>query len=135
MNESFYAKQWTDGLPIVPPTRERVEAMLAGTTAAPDTQLGDFPPRWRPTSVEQVAVNAVMAGCLPEYLPTVLTGVRVILDPTFNLYGLQATTKPAGVMLARNGLVARQLGVNSGFNVFGQGNGRTRQSAGRSGCA
>jgi len=130
VNDVFARNQWTDGLPIVPPTAERVSAMLAASPVPGGAAMGDFPPRWRPTSVEQVAVNAVMAGCLPEHFPLVLAGIRAILDPTFNLYGLQATTNPAGVMLVVNGPVAKELGINSGFNLFGQGN-RANATIGR----
>jgi hypothetical protein len=121
VNDIFYEKKWTDGLPIIPPTQERVKAMLAASPLPGDKLFGDFPPRWRPTSVEQIAVNAVMAGCRPEYFPVVLASIDAILDPAFNLYGLQATTNPAGVMLVVNGPLARKLNINSGFNLFGQG--------------
>lgn len=121
INDAYYEAKWTDGLPIVPPTEERVEAMVAAVSLSPDTNLGEFPPRWRETTVEQVAVNAVMAGCRPEHFRVVIAGVEAILDQTFNLYGLQATTNPAGVMLVTNGPVSKELDINSGFNLFGPG--------------
>lgn len=121
VNAAFYAKRWTDGMVIVPPTRTRVEAMLAYTDLAPETELGRMGPSWQPTTVHHAAVNAVMAGCKPEYFPVVIAGLQAMLDPALNLYGVQGTTNPAGVMLLVNGPIAKELDINGGFNVFGQG--------------
>lgn len=121
INARFCEERWSDGLPIVPPTPERVARMLEHAAKPPDELLGVMPPRWRPAYVHHVAVNAVMAGCLPEYFPVVLAGVIAALDPDLNLYGVQGTTNPAGVMLLVNGPIARDLEINSGFNLFGQG--------------
>lgn len=121
MGDAFYAERWTDGLPVVAPTPERVERMLAAGGVPGDTTLGTMPPRWRTTFVHHVAVNAVLAGCRPEYFPVVLAGVRAILHPRLNLYGVQGTTNPAGVMLLVNGPARLELDVNSGHNLFGQG--------------
>ncbi|MGH3759254.1 hypothetical protein [Actinophytocola sp.] len=119
MGEEFYAQMWTDGLPVVAPTEDRVERMLGGRDGG--EPLGTMPPRWRRTFVHHVAVNAVLAGCRAEYFPVVLAGVRAILDPGLNLYGVQGTTNPAGVMLVVNGPARLELDVNSGHNLFGQG--------------
>jgi hypothetical protein len=119
MHDEFYASRWTDGLPVVAPTAERVAAMLGDHDGS--ELLGTMPPRWRRTYVHHVAVNAVLAGCRPDYFPVVLAGVRAALDPDLNLYGVQGTTNPAGVMLVVNGPARTELDVNSGHNLFGQG--------------
>lgn len=121
MADAFYAERWTDGLPIVAPTEARVAAMLAAVARDPGELLGTMPPRWRPTYVHHVAVNAVMAGCRPEYFPVVLAGVEASLDSKLNLYGVQGTTNPAGVMLVVNGPARLELDINFGHNLFGQG--------------
>ncbi len=121
INRAFYDRKWSDGLPIVPPTEERVQAMLRYTDREPSTVLGNMGPSWHLTTVHHVAVNAVMAGCRPEYFPVVLAGIEAIIDPAFNLYGVQGTTNPAGVMLMVNGPIARELDINGGPNLFGQG--------------
>jgi hypothetical protein len=119
--EHFYAERWGDGLPLVPPTPDRVASMLAAAALDGSEQLGTMPPRWRRTFSHHVAVNAVMAGCRPEYFPVVLAGVKAALDPKLNLYGVQGTTNPAGVMLVVNGPARTELDINSGHNLFGQG--------------
>lgn len=119
LQDDFYAAKWTDGLPVVAPTEERVARMLGGRDGG--ELLGTMPPRWRRTYVHHVAVNAVLAGCRPEYFPVVLAGIRAVLDPGLNLYGVQGTTNPAGVMLVVNGPARTELDVNSGHNLFGQG--------------
>ena len=121
VNRVFYERKWSDGLPIVPPTQERVAAMLRYSDRDPATVLGKMGPSWAATTVHHVAVNAVMAGCRPEYFPVVMAGIEAILDPQFNLYGVQGTTNPDGVMLLVNGPIARELDINGGANVFGQG--------------
>jgi hypothetical protein len=122
----FYDKGWTDGLPIVAPTLKRVEAMLSGTTRSPDDVLGNMPTRWRPATVLEVAINAVMAGCSPEHLPVLIAGIEASLDPTFNLFGVQGTTNSIGVMILVNGPIGESLEINSGYNLFGP---RTRSGA------
>lgn len=121
MGDHFVAERWTDGLPVVAPTAARVEAMLAAGGVGGDELLGTMPPRWRPAFTHHVAVNAVMAGCRPEYFPLVLAGVRAALDERLNLYGVQGTTNPAGVMLVVNGPARVEHDINSGHNLFGQG--------------
>ena len=99
INREYYMRGWTDGLPIIPPTEARVQRMLDGTRREPQTLLGRMPPRWGDVTVEKVAINALMAGCLPDYMPVLLTAVEAMLEPEFNLYGIQATTHPVAPLL------------------------------------
>lgn len=128
--EAMYSRGWTDGLPIVPPTAERVMRMLTGTHRGANEVVAIIPPNLDECTVEKVAINAVMAGCLPEYLPIVLTAVEAACTPTFNAHGLLATTYFAGPVLIVSGPIASAIGMNSGVNVFGQGN-RANSTIGR----
>ena len=119
--ELCYQKGWTDGLPVVPPTLERVERMLSGTNRNPDELIAPVPPKWGRATVEKIAINAVMAGCTPAYLPVVLTAVEAITAEEFNLHGVQVTTSHVSPMLVVNGPIRQQLDINDGFNLFGQG--------------
>jgi hypothetical protein len=121
INEYFYARRWTDGLPIVPPTVLRVERMLASATHPPDTLLGFLPPTMGAATIEKIAVNAVMAGCDAQCFPVVVAAVQAICTPEFNLLPMQATTNPVTPMIIVNGPVAKQLDINCGHNVLGQG--------------
>jgi hypothetical protein len=120
-NAYFEEKGWTDGLPIIPPTEDRVSQMLALAKRNSQDVIGVVPPRWAPATVEKIAINAVMAGCRPEYMPVVLAAVDAITDPKLNLYSLQATTGGPAVMLIINGPVRKELNFNSGPNVLGEG--------------
>jgi hypothetical protein len=128
--EACYDRGWTDGLPVVPPTEARVMAMLEGTRRAPDELLGLMPPNLTPCTVEKVAINAVMAGCRPEYLPVVLAAVDALLEQDFGMHGVLASTRFVGPVLIVNGPIARRIGMNAGGNVLGQGN-RANASIGR----
>jgi len=128
--EAMFERGWSDGLPLVPPTEQRVLAMLGGTKRAPDEIVAIVPPDLVPCTVEKVAVNAVMAGCKPEYLPVVLAAVTAVCTDEFNMHGLLATTMPTGPVLVVNGPIRRAIGMNSGMNVMGQGN-RANSSIGR----
>ena len=119
--EICYEKGWTDGLPVVPPTPERVERMLSATDRDPDELIAAVPPKWGRATVEKVAINAVMAGCKPAYLPLILTAVEAMTVEQFNLHGVQVTTSHVGPMLVVNGPIRKQLEINDGFNLFGQG--------------
>ena len=119
--DEFVRRGWCDGLPIVPPTPERVQAMLATVSADPARPLGLMPPLWRECTVEKIAVNTVMAGCLPEYFPVVLAATQALLEPAFNLYGVQATTHPVAPLLVLNGPLAERIGMHSGSGCFGPG--------------
>jgi hypothetical protein len=128
--ETCYERGWTDGLPVVPPTEERVLEMLDGTARAPDEMIGLIPPNYAECTVEKAAINAVMAGCRPEYMPVVLTAIEAALTPAFGLHGVLATTNACTPVIMVNGPVARAIGMNSGGNVFGQGN-RANAAIGR----
>ena len=128
--EALFARGWTDGLPVVPPSEERVLAMLAGSSRAPEEIVAVVPPDLVPCSVEKVAINAVMAGCRPEYLPVVIAALEAVCTDEFNIHGVLATTMPVGPVIVVNGPIRRALGMNSGKNVFGQGN-RANLSIGR----
>ncbi len=128
--EAMFDRGWSDGLPVVPPTPERVLAILAGTTRAPDEVVAVIPPDLVECTVEKVAVNAVMAGCRPEYLPVVLAAVEAACTDEFNAHGLLATTYFSGPLLIVNGPIRRAIGMNSGVNALGQGN-RANSTIGR----
>ena len=130
INALYYQRGWTDGLPIIPPTEERVAQMLTGTTGKPQDVIGEVPPLWGEATVEKVAINAVMAGCLPEYMPVIITALDAMLEIKVNLYALQATTHPVAPLTIVNGPIRKALGLNSGYNVFGQGN-RANATIGR----
>jgi hypothetical protein len=128
--EACYERGWTDGLPVVPPTPGRVLRMLDGTTRSPSEVVGMVAPAGAACTVEQVAINAVMAGCRPEYMPVVLAIVEAACTKEFNLHGVLCTTYFAAPVIVVNGPVTRTLGMNSGINVLGQGN-RANASIGR----
>ena len=124
------AHGWGDGLPVVPPTPERVAAMLAGTGRSRDEEIATVAPAYGAATVEKIAINAVMAGCLPEHLPVVIAAVEACAAPEFNLYGIQATTNPVAPLVLVNGPIRLRLGFNSGGNALGQGN-RANATVGR----
>jgi hypothetical protein len=115
---------------VVPPTDARILRMLEGTRRAPEEIVGQVPPNLAPCTVEQVAINAVMAGCRPEYLPVVLAALEAALDPMFTLHGLTCSTCFSSPIIIVNGPIARALGMNSGINALGQGN-RANATIGR----
>ncbi len=121
LQEFFFKQGWTDGLPVVPPTNEAVSAMLAGAGRDPVEKIGPIPPKMRIATVEKIAINAVMAGCRPEYFPVVLAAVEAVLDGNCRLYGIQTATNNSSPLLIINGPVAEKLGMNARGNVFGQG--------------
>src|ERR1700736_5272695 len=129
-SEAMYARGWSDGLPLVPPTPERVARMCAGTTRHPSDIVTLVPPDLVQCTVEKVAINAVMAGCLPEYLPVVLAALEAACTDEFNVHGLLATTWAATPVIVVNGPVAERIGMNWGGNVLGQGN-RANATIGR----
>jgi peroxiredoxin len=117
--EEMFELGWTDGLPVVPPTAERVEAMLGGRD--PGTSLGEVPPAMGEATLGRVAACAVLAGCRPEHFPVVLAAVRALLDPAYNLNALTVTTSPPGQVVVVNGPVRRAIGLNSGMGALGPG--------------
>ena len=121
VQEEFFARGWTDGLPIVPPTPERVAAMLelAGVTA--EEIIGALPERAREITTEKAAINAVMAGCRTEYFPVVLAGLSAMLDPAFNAHTVVTSTGGAALCVVVSGPLVSELGFNSGRNALGPG--------------
>lgn len=119
----------SDGLPLVPPTRRRLEAMVSGVESRSDA-LGMMPPLFGELSPEAVAYQCVLAGCRPAELPVVLAAAEATLEPGFNLLGIATTTGTACVALCLHGPIARKLGVNAGTNCLGPGN-RANASIGR----
>ena len=128
--EAAYSRGWTDGLPVVPPTPERVARMLRGTNRDPDEVVAIMPPDLVECTVEKVAINAVLAGCQPDYLPVVLAAVEAAGTDTFNIHGVLATTMPVSPVVIVNGPIAQAIGMNSGGNAMGQGN-RANATIGR----
>ena len=128
--ERCYDLGWTDGLPVVPPTQQRVAQFLERCGRAASEVVGELPERRREITVGKVAANAVMAGCLPEYLPVVLTAAEAMLDPKFNLIGPTSSMGGSAILTIVNGPVAREIGVNSRNNLFGPGN-RANATIGR----
>ncbi len=128
--EAMFARGWSDGLPLVPPTEERVLRMLDGTARDPQEVIGLVPPALAAATVEKIAINAVMAGCKPEYLPVVLAAVEAVLDESFAMHGVLATTMFAGPIVVVNGAVRRRIGMNAKGNALGQGN-RANAAIGR----
>jgi hypothetical protein len=121
---------WGDGLPLVPPTADRVEAMLAAGAGDPDEPLAVLEPRSAVVTRRAVAVNAVLAGCPPKVFPVVLTAVRALARPEVNLRGVNATTHPVAPLVIVHGEAARAGGFNAGVGAFGPGN-RANATAGR----
>ena len=119
--ETWFDKGVTDGLPVVPPTRARVDAMLAATRRSRDELLGEMPPNYGRVTVEKAAINAVMAGCRPEYLPIVIAAVECACDPAFNLHGVATSTHFSAPLIIVHGPVRQRIGINSSFGVFGPG--------------
>lgn len=129
-NRVAYEKGWTDGLPVVPPTEARVSRMLEQTRRRPEDVVANLPPKNGTATVEKIAINAVMAGCLPSYFPVLLAAVEALAEPQFNLHGIQATTSPVGPLAIINGPIRKELGMNCGRNVMGPGN-RANATVGR----
>jgi hypothetical protein len=121
INRLYRERSWSDGLPIVPPTAERVERMLAHTRRGRHDLVARVAPGFGAATVERIAINCVMAGCDPEYLPVLIAATEAVAGPAFNLQGIQATTNPVAVWLVLNGPIAKKLDVNAGFNCLGQG--------------
>lgn len=129
VNEYFYKKQWSDGLPIVPPTVEKVRKFLKHTDRSPDDIVGVLLPARREASVWSIAVNGVMAGCRPEYMPVLIAVAEAIADPNF---GLEHAGSTAGwePMIIINGPIIQDLNFNSGIGVLRVGN-QANTSVGR----
>ncbi len=128
--EFMFDQGFSDGLPLVPPTPERVVAMLAGTARDAQEVLGEMAPNMGVVTIEKVAINAVMAGCKPAYLPVVLAAVEAILTDDYNIHGVMATTMGASPVIVVNGPIRQRIGMNMGMSALGQGN-RANATIGR----
>jgi len=117
--EDMLERGWSDGLPVVPPTPERVEEMLGGRD--PQRSLGPVPPAQGEATLARVAACAVLAGCRPAYFPVVVAAVEAALDPGFNAHGMAVTTQPAGAVVLVNGPARERLAVHSGIGALGPG--------------
>jgi len=121
VNQLFIEKGWSDGLPVIPPTEPAVEKMLSGTRRDSMEVLAKVAPAWGEATIEKVAINAVMAGCLPEYLPVIITAVEAMCDERFRLHEIQPTTHPVAPLIIVNGPIAKKLDINSKSGAFGPG--------------
>lgn len=119
--DDCYDKGWTDGLPVYPPTKRMIERMLACTDHARDEVVGVIPPLNGAATIEKIAINAIMAGCRPEYLPVIITAVEAMVHPDYNLYGRQTTTHPGAHLMIVHGPVRKELDVNCRAGLFGHG--------------
>jgi hypothetical protein len=119
--ETFHTRRLTDGLPFVLPTAERVKAMIAGSGRQAGEVIAVVPPRWAEATVENIAINAVMAGCRPQYMPVLIAALQAAADPAFGLYSVQATTHPCAVMMLVSGPIVQEIGLNFRHGAFGPG--------------
>jgi len=121
INQLYLDRGWGDGLPIVPPTVARVEAMLRYCPRPWNEVVARIAPRWGEATPLRLAANAVMAGCRPEYFPLFMLAIEAMCDAAFNLYGIQTTTHQCAPLVIVNGPIARELNINAGHNAFGPG--------------
>lgn len=121
VNLSFYSNGWTDGLPILPPTKESVQEILKGTDLSRDHVMGVMPPKSGKVTVEKIAINAVMAGCRPTYMPVLIAAVEGLLENDFDLPGVQTSTGPHSPLLIINGPIRQQIRVNYSSGALGPG--------------
>ncbi len=112
---------WSDGLPLIPPTEARVERMLAGYERTSGEVVARLAVENAACTVEKIAINAVMAGCKPAYMPLLIAVVQAVADPAFNLTGIQGTTNPVAPLIIVNGPIRHQLGINCTYGCFGPG--------------
>ena len=128
--EFMFDQGFSDGLPVVPPTAERVVRMLTGTSRDPQDVVAVMPPNMGEVTVEKIAINCVLAGCKPEYLPVVIAAVEAIATDDYNIHGVMATTMGASPVLVVNGPIRKRIGMNMGIGALGQGN-RANATIGR----
>ena len=128
--EFMFDQGFSDGLPLVPPTRERVMRMLSATHRDPQEVIAQMPPNMGEATIEKIAINAVMAGCKPDYFPVVLAAMEAICSDVFNIHGVMATTMGASPVLVVNGPVRHKIGMNMGLMALGSGN-RANATIGR----
>jgi hypothetical protein len=115
----FFGRRLSDGLPIIAPTPDAVARMVEGSKRRGQELVGVVPPRGGIATIEQIAVNAVMAGCRPQHMPVLIAAVGAMLEPRFNLASVQATTHPVAPLLIVHGPIAKELGMNAGAGTFG----------------
>jgi len=131
VQEEFFARGWTDGLPVVPPTPERVREMLAVLGEEdPELLIGYLAVRGRGVTLEKAAINAVMAGCRPDYFPVVVATLEAMFDPEFNLHTVLTSTGGAALCTVVSGPIAQEIGMNARHGVLGSGN-RANATIGR----
>ena len=130
VHEFMFDQGFSDGLPVVPPTPERVLRMLEGTARDPQSVVATIPPNMAPATVEKIAVNAVLAGCRSEYLPVIIAAIEAACTDAFNAHGVMATTMGASPVMIVNGPIRRRIGMNMGLSALGQGN-RANATIGR----
>jgi hypothetical protein len=130
VQEEFFDRGWTDGLPVIPPTPERVVAMLRAAGLEGEELLGTVKERDRSVSAEEAAINAVMAGCRPEYFPIVVAGVAAMLDPAYNANAALTSTGGTALCVVVSGPYGAEVGMNARHNALGQGN-RANATIGR----
>src|SRR5262245_19726396 len=128
--ELYFERGWTDGLPVVPPTQDKINAVVQALGGEPTVVECKVAPRWGVLTREVLAINMVMAGCKPEFAPVVRTALLALTDRPFNLNGVQATTHMASPLVIVNGPIVREIGMNGGANAFGSGN-RANATIGR----
>ena len=119
--EFCFARGWTDGLPVVPASRALVDEMLEAGGFKPDTVISDMPSRKVSVTAEKVAINAVMAGCKPEYMPVVVAAVKALATPEFGLHHAASALSGPTIAIVVNGPMAKKLGINATNNLFGPG--------------
>ncbi|MFC1918507.1 hypothetical protein ACFLWW_00830 [Chloroflexota bacterium] len=122
INSFFYKRGWTDGLPIIPPTQEAVDEMLTGTDLPPDHVVAKMIPRLGKATVEKIAINAVMAGAIPPYMPLLIAGVQALVDPASSLYVFGVSTSSWSPLWVINGPIRNDLNINSGLGALSPGN-------------
>jgi hypothetical protein len=120
-HEMFFARGWTDGLPVSNPTLQKVQRMIEASGRDPGEPVGPLPPRWRMATIEKIAINAVLAGCRPEYFPVVVAAVEALLADDCQLYGIQTATNTTAPLIILNGPIVEELDLNARGNLFGQG--------------
>lgn len=130
VNEYFFEAEWSDGLPVIPPTPDGVERMLQGTSRDRHELIGIIPPGWGKATVERIAINALMAGCKPAYIPVLIAAVQAVTDERYRLQGSLGTTDCIAPLLIVNGPVTEALGFTGTAGCFGHGS-RANATVGR----
>ena len=115
--ELMYETGWTDGLPVVPPTEEIVNEFVGASGRSRDELIAQLPPLGGKATVEKIAVNAVMAGCLPEYMPVIITAIQAVMDDRFNLRGVMCSTGIHTPLMIVSGPIVKELNINSSYGL------------------